>query len=121
MVDAPIKRDTVIIKDTVEVKIPIPKEIEVIRYDTITLPSTKDSTLFPIVLPLEKQVYEDSTFRAVISGYKPHLDSLTIYPIKTTITERKVLKTSGNGFKISPSIRCWIWYSEQEPRYLYRV
>ena len=107
--DAPLTRDTVIIKDTVKVEIPIPKEVEVIRYDTITLPSTKDSTLFPVVLPLEKQVYEDSTFRAVISGYKPHLESLTLFPTKTTITERKSLKTSGNRFKISPSIRCWIW------------
>ena len=118
IVNAPLTRDTVFIKDTVEVTIPIPKEVEIIKYDTITLPSTKDSTLFPIVLPLEKKVYEDSTFRAVIRGYNPSLEQLTIYPTTTTITERKSLKTSGNGFKISPSIRCWIWCNKQKTRYM---
>lgn len=116
--NVPLTRDTIIIKDTVEVVIPIPKEIEVIRYDTITLPSTKDSTLLPILMPIEQKIYGDSTFRAVISGYKPKLESLTIYPTKTTITERKSLRTSGNRLKISPSIRYWLWYNKQEPRYL---
>ena len=121
VVDAPLLKDTVIVKDTVKIETPIPKEIKVIKTDTVYLPSIDKEDSIKALLPIEQRIYGDSTFRAVISGYKPKLESLTIYPIKTTITERKVLKTSGNGFKISPSIRCWIWCNKQESRYLYRV
>lgn len=121
VVDAPLLKDTVIVKDTVKIETPIPKEIKVVKTDTVYLPSVDKEDSIKALLPIEQRIYGDSTFRAVISGYKPQLESLTIYPIKTTITERKVLKTSGNGFKISPSIRCWIWCNKQESRYLYRV
>ena len=104
VVDAPLTKDTVIIKDTIEVKIPIPKEIKILKTDTVYLPSIDDKDTIKALLPITEKVYGDSTFRAVISGYNPHLESLTIYPTTTTITERKLLKMSGNGFKISPSI-----------------
>lgn len=107
--DAPLLKDTVTITDTFKIEIPTPKEIKVIKTDTVYLPSIDKEDSIKALLPIEQRIYGDSTFRAVISGYKPKLDSLTIFPTKTTITERKVLKTSGNGFKISPSIRCWIW------------
>lgn len=32
-----------------------------------------------VSLPLERKVYQDSTYRAVVSGYRPSLDSLQIY------------------------------------------
>jgi len=113
VVDAPLLKDTVTITDTFKIEIPIPKEIKVVKTDTVYLPSVNKEDSIKALLPIEQRIYGDSTFRAVISGYKPKLESLTIYPIKTTITERKSLKTSGNGFKISPSIRCWIWCNQQ--------
>ena len=48
----------------------------------------RDSIYIPV--PREQAYYEDSTYRAWVSGYKPRLDSLQVFsPVKTvTITER---------------------------------
>ncbi|MDD6751565.1 MAG: hypothetical protein PUE06_05400, partial [Bacteroidales bacterium] len=37
-------------------------------------------------LPREQRTYTDSTYTAWISGYRPQLDSIQIYPQTTTIT-----------------------------------
>ena len=102
--DTPFSSDTIKLVDTIRVEIPVPKEIKLIKTDTVYLPSIDDKDSVNVLLPITEKVYGDSTFRAVISGYKPHLESLIFYPTTTTITEKKVIKTSGNGFKISPSI-----------------
>ena len=39
-----------------------------------------------INLPREQRTYADSTYTAWISGYRPQLDSIQIYPQTTTIT-----------------------------------
>lgn len=100
---ATITQDTVIVRDTIIIKVPTPK-VEEIRTDTVFLPSVKDSTLLPVLMPMERKVYTDSTFKAVISGFQPKLESLSIFPTNTTITEKRVVKSSGNGLKISPSV-----------------
>ena len=104
VVDTPFSSDTIKLVDTIRVEIPVPKEIKLIKTDTVYLPSIDDKDSVNVLLPITEKVYGDSTFRAVISGYKPHLESLIFYPTTTTITEKKVIKTSENGFKISPSI-----------------
>lgn len=62
-----------------------------------------DSIPVPVNLPIEVKVYQDSSYRAVISGYKPELDSIYIfnrnqiqYINKTTYKTKK--------WSISPSI-----------------
>ena len=104
VVDAPFSSDTIKLVDTIRVEIPVPKEIKVVKTDTVYLPSIDEKDSANVLLPITEKVYGDSTFRAVISGYNPRLESLTFYPTTTTITEKKVIKTSENGFKISPSI-----------------
>lgn len=42
-----------------------------------------------VYLPYERKVYEDSTYRAVISGYQPVLEAIDVYARKTTITKQK--------------------------------
>lgn len=54
-----------------------------IKHDTVT-----------VDVPIERKVYqEDSLYRVVISGWRPQLDSLSIYPTITTITIREKVKT----------------------------
>lgn len=54
-----------------------------IKHDTVT-----------VDVPIERKVYqEDSLYRVVISGWRPSLDSLSIYPTITTITIREKVKT----------------------------
>lgn len=105
IVNAPTITDTITVRDTVTITELVP--IEVIKVKKVvedTLTSKKDSTLVPVLLPLEEKVYGDSTFRAVISGYKVNLDTLALFPTTTTITEKKLIRTKEKGFKLRPSI-----------------
>ena len=82
-----IKTDTVKVVRIDTFRLTVLKPYRVIVKDTIQVPVTDtlriNETLF-INLPREQKTYKDSTFMAVISGFKPNLDSLEIY--KRTIT-----------------------------------
>lgn len=54
--------------------------------DTVLLTCT-DSIL--VYLPFERKVYEDSTYRAVVSGYEPVLEDIEVYARGTTIYKEK--------------------------------
>ena len=84
---------------------------EVVRYDTIirerpvyltsyvhdtvrTHFTTIHRDTVTVDVPIERRVYqEDSLYRCVISGWRPSLDSLMIFPTTTTITIRESVKT----------------------------
>lgn len=74
--------------DTVTVEKPKPYEVRVT--DTIRVAVTDTvrvhDTLF-VSLPRERKVYRDSSYRAVISGYMPSLDSMTVYQRTVTVTK----------------------------------
>ena len=68
-----------------------PKLVEVKVRDTIYIPIDSIKTEGnSILLPRETKTYEDSTYRAVVSGYKPSLDTLMVYPKTTYIVTEKV-------------------------------
>lgn len=69
--------DTVTRRDTLRITIPAPAPAPSVRYVTI-----RDT----IRIPAQTRVYADSTFRAVVSGIDPRLDSLTIHPPLSIIT-----------------------------------
>lgn len=74
--------------DTVTVEKPRPYEVRVA--DTIRVAVTDTvrlhDTLF-VSLPRERKVYRDSSYRAVVSGYMPSLDSMTVYQRTVTVTK----------------------------------
>lgn len=102
----------VTIYDTVKVVKPIAKDSVVVRYITERLPivdkednspikdqivdsneMVTDSNLLDSVqveIPITQKVYEDSTYKAYVSGFKPSLDSIFVYPRKEvqTITNK---------------------------------
>ena len=53
----------------------------VIRYDTLRLHDT-----IAVPVPIERRVYADSNYRAVVSGWHPSLDSISVYPATKIIT-----------------------------------
>lgn len=65
------------------------KEKEVYVRDSIFIP-IKDTDTIYVSVPREYKVYQDTSFRAVVSGYSPSLDSLTIY--RTKIIQTVTLK-----------------------------
>lgn len=87
-----LKTDTVtVIKtDTVTIIKPVIQYRYITQVITDTLYNT-DSIKVPVRIPIESKTYQDSTYRAVISGYRASLDTIQIYPIHTitTITNTK--------------------------------
>ena len=78
--------DTVLVTN-VETRV---QRVEVVRVDTVWLervgnPDTLHRDSIGVVLPIERKVYADSLFRAVVSGYRPRLASLTLYSRERTI------------------------------------
>lgn len=55
--------------------------------DTVTI---NDTTY--IALPFERREYSDSNYRAVVTGYRPELESISVYP-KTQIITQTVTRT----------------------------
>jgi len=82
--------------DTITYYKPVPKDSIVIRYVTERLPTSVNSQpcsdSVSVQIPITQKVYEDSTYRAYVSGYKPNLDSLFVYPKREIITIRETTK-----------------------------
>lgn len=82
-----LKTDTVTITkiDTVTVTKPVIQYRYITEVITDTL-YNKDSVLVPVQIPMESTTYQDSTYRAVVSGYRASLDTIQVYPIHTYTT-----------------------------------
>lgn len=81
------KSDTIKSIDTIYIDKPIPKYIKT-KPDTIYLPSL-DTT---VTIERETKIYGDSTYECQISGFKPSLDYIHLFPTQTTIYKEKVLE-----------------------------
>ena len=83
-----IQRDTTTIVDTHIIEKPILIErtvrdsLLVQVHDTIRI----NDTIF-VVLPIENKIYKGEDYLAEISGYKPNLERIEVYPKTTTIKE----------------------------------
>lgn len=85
----------VTIVDSVKESFPVPVDsFVVVRYITKSLPITRDSATtkhlvsdsVKVQIPISQKVYEDTLYRAYVSGYEPNLDSITIKQRTTYIT-----------------------------------
>ena len=122
--NAPADTVTVVMHDTVKIAEPVPvyKYIKVKEYVAIhdTLQIIGTDTLIKIIeLPREYLVYKDTSYRAVVSGVQPRLDSIEIYQktITNTITKTVEIKkrpvfsisvgpgVSWDGKKVKPSLQ----------------
>lgn len=91
-----IKRDTItIIKPQ-----PIIQYVDRIVRDTLY---SVDSIPVPINVPIETKVYADSNYRAIISGYRPQLDSISIFN-KNQIQYINKITYKTKRINFSPSI-----------------
>ena len=112
-----IQRDTVTRTDTVKGKVPKPEQIIIKRVDTVRLqinPANKsdikidttsrsskpDTVTQPrigqngeVLIPITSKTYKTDQYKAVISGWRPSLDSIEVYQKTQTITELRTEKT----------------------------
>ena len=103
--------DTVTVKhtDTITIEKPVEvahyiKQKEYIRVNDTTV--IRDTVTQEFVLPKEVKVYKDSAYRAVVSGFRPSLDSITVYQktymhIVTKTVTKKVKSRWGVGPQVS--------------------
>lgn len=81
----------VTVVDSVKKSFLVPVDSFVVRYITKSLPidsATKQhrNDSVKVRIPISQKVYEDTLYRAYISGYEPNLDSITIKQKTTYIT-----------------------------------
>lgn len=98
--------DTIIQIDTIVREKPIYRYSYV--YDTVrTYFTTVRHDTVLVDVPIERKVYqEDSLYRCIISGWRPNLDTLIVWPTTTTITiheKVKVPKKFAFGIAAGPS------------------
>lgn len=94
--------DTVVVYDTVVVAMPeplaivdrqeVPKTLPVIRPETIEPDSMDRRDSATVGVPIETKIYQDSNYRAVITGAWASLDTLEIWPRVETIRIRERAK-----------------------------
>ena len=118
-----IKRDTITIVKTDTLRFTEIKPVKIRIKDTIYIPisdtlTIRDTTY--MILPREEKVYQDSTFRAVVSGFRPSLDTIDVYQktIYKNIYQTEKAKKYGIGVigglgysdKIRPFIGIGVYY-----------
>ena len=118
-VEPEIRTDTLWLYDTCFIEKPTPHIVRVV--DTMLVPVTdtvhvRDSVF--ISIPKEEKVYEDSTYRAVVSGYMPSLDSISIFQatkyITTTITIPQKTRRWGIGVQAGIGLQYGTFHKQMD-------
>ena len=88
-----VQTDTVVFRDTITQYKPQYITREVIRRELVEVTDTvtiHDTTY--IAIPIERREYRDSDYFAVVTGYRPELESISVFPktqyITKTITQK---------------------------------
>lgn len=91
--------------DSVKKSFPMPIDSFVVRYIAKSLPIARDSATkqlgndsVKVQISISQKVYEDTLYRAYISGYEPNLDSITIKQRTTYIT--RTIRDKESRFRI---------------------
>ena len=81
--------------DTIRVEKPVPVFTKLVSYKFFDFPVEsvvyRDS-LVEVPIPIEKKIYQDSTYYVEVSGFHPNLEHIEIYNRSTTITQTHVVK-----------------------------
>lgn len=102
-----IQRDTTFIRDTHIIEKPV--LVEQTSKETLLVEvhdTTRIHDILYIALPMETKVYAEKDYYAEVSGYKPSLDYLEVYPKTTTIKEtitQTVTKRNGLALGVDMS------------------
>ena len=104
-----VKTDTLYARDTVRLEKPVPKLVY--RRDTMLIPmidTIRVSDTVYLAAEREYKVYEDSLYRAVVSGFRPSLEEIDIYRrekiVTVTTTVVKEPTKWGVGISFGPGL-----------------
>lgn len=93
-----VKRDTVVVYDTIPDILPKPKDSVLTKYITRYLPLVSNDTIVKtdvmmchdsvlVEVPITSKHYGNEQYDAYVSGYEPNLDSIFVYQKTEYITE----------------------------------
>lgn len=80
-----IRRDTLIVRDTLRDTIPRALLVRFDHWDTVPFPVTVHDTLY-LPLPIERREYRTDDYHAVITGYRPRLELMELFRQTKTVT-----------------------------------
>lgn len=109
---ATVIRDTVrvTIVDTVRIVYPVVRDSLVVRYVTERLPVKRDSVQIgctdsvDVEIPITQKRYADSTYTAWVSGYRPSLDSIHIYPRHEVVTITNTIRQKPKRWNVGLNV-----------------
>lgn len=104
--------DTIRVRDTIKIYIPQYVEKQHIGTDVARLPriallnisATDTHDSIDVAIPLERVVYEEPDFRAVVEGYQPRLVEINIFPETQTIIRNIPAKNKGWAINFGPTV-----------------
>lgn len=95
-----IKTDTLVVRDTVTMTELVPVIRRVTDTVRVEVPTVQHDTV-AVLLPREQVVYQDTSYYAVVSGFQPRLDTLSVYPETRTIYIEKTIKSPEKRWGLS--------------------
>lgn len=112
-----IERDTITLRDTIEIEKPVPKYIVRTeeKVDTaLKYIHDKDTIEIPMSLPIVSKEYSDSNYKAIVKGVEfghfPALESLEIYQVTNTITNTIKVQERAKKWGINTSFGLGVSY-----------
>lgn len=83
-----VRLDTLVVRDTVRERLPVYVERTVTDTMLVALTDTvRVSDTVYVRLPREQKRYADTNYVAWVSGYRPRLDSIEVYPVTRYVTK----------------------------------
>lgn len=92
--DESILTDTVIVVDTVRDSVPIPIKEVITKYVQLSDTIVHNDTIY---IPIIQKEYTTDNYHAWVSGYKPSLDSIIVFPKTMYITKKVPDRRFGLG------------------------
>ena len=89
-----VKRDTIIVRDTIVQYYPQEVERVVVRAERVEVPIVRYDTIREVAeveLPIEEREYKSEDYRAVVGGFNPYLKSIEVYPRTAYITTMETI------------------------------
>lgn len=86
-----VRTDTLRVRDTLVIDRPVPIDTRVTDTLLVAVTDTvqvrvRDTVRVMVQVPRETKLYGDTTYRAQVSGYRPSLDWIEVYPQTTVVT-----------------------------------
>ncbi|MCM1176690.1 MAG: hypothetical protein NC308_01195 [Clostridium sp.] len=95
------KRDTITMTDTLFIEFPIVVDIEISENEIeIPIPDIIIKSDSLVVLPIEVKTYEGDGYKAQISGYRPNLEWIELYPETNYVTKETIVRKPSGRWSV---------------------